>query len=236
MNTFTKTLTAAALVTVSGIAVAADEISANVSLATDYIWRGVSQTNQKPAISGGFDYSHDFSDSISWYLGTWGGNVDPQFFGGYHSPTMELDTYTGISGGKDDLTYDAGWLRYNYPGGKENGTTEWHLGGGWKWFGATYYYSKDWFGTGDDSSRIEGTFDYDLPYEISLSSSVANNYGDGTDDFFNDSYVDWKIGVSKKWKGVDWGLAYTDTNINKSNCGNSDLCDAHYVASLSKSF
>ena len=73
MNTFSKTLTAAALVTVSGIAVAADEISANVSLATDYIWRGVSQTNQKPAISGGFDYSHDFSDSISWYLGTWGG-------------------------------------------------------------------------------------------------------------------------------------------------------------------
>jgi uncharacterized protein (TIGR02001 family) len=235
MNSFTKSLTAAALVTVSGIAMAADEISANVSMATDYIWRGVSQTNQKPAISGGFDYSHDF-DPITWYIGTWGSNVDPKFFGGVHSPTMELDTYTGISGKKDDFSYNAGWLRYNYPGGSSNSTTEWHIGGGWKWFGATYYASKDWFGTSDDSERIEGTFNYDLPYDISLSTAVANNYGTGTEDFFTDSYVDWKIGVSKKVLGVDLGLAYTDTNISKGHCGGTDLCEAHYVASISKSF
>jgi uncharacterized protein (TIGR02001 family) len=238
MNTFIKTMTAAALATVSGIAAAADEntISANVSMATDYIWRGVSQTNQKPTIQGGFDFSHDLNDSLSWYIGTWGSNVDPQFFGGYHSPTMELDTYTGLSGKAGDFTYTGGWLRYNYPGGKTNSTTEWKIGGGWKWFGANYYVSKDWFGTSDDSERIEGTFAYDLPYDISFTSSVGNNYGTGTEDFFTDSYVDWKLGLSKKWLGVDWGVAYTDTDISKKHCGDTDLCDAHYVASLSKSF
>jgi uncharacterized protein (TIGR02001 family) len=235
MNTFTKTLTAAALATVSGIAAAADDISANVSLASDYVWRGVSQTNEKPAISGGFDYSHDF-EPVSWYIGTWSSNVDPTFFGGTHSPSTELDLYTGVTGELGEFSYDAGWLRYFYPGGSVNDTTEWKIGGGWKWFGATYYYSKDWFATHNDSSRIEGSFDYDLPYEIGLSASIGNNYGDGTDAIFNDSYVDWKLGVSKTWLGVDWGLAYTDTNISKGDCGDKSLCDAHYVASLSKSF
>jgi uncharacterized protein (TIGR02001 family) len=239
MNTFTKTLTAVALATVSGFVAAADdaanEISANVSLANDYIWRGVSQTNERAAISGGFDYSHDF-DPVSWYIGTWGSNVDPTFFGGTHSPSMELDLYTGFTGEAGDFSYDAGWLRYFYPGGSSNATTEWKLGGAWKWLGVTYYYSNDWFGTHNDSSRIEGSFDYELPYEIALSASVGNNYGDGTDAFFGDSYVDWKLGVSKTWLGVDWGLAYTDTDIDKDDCGGTDLCDAHYVASLSKSF
>jgi uncharacterized protein (TIGR02001 family) len=235
MNTFTKTLTAAALATVSGIA-AADDISANVSLASDYIWRGVSQTNEKAAISGGFDYSHNLNDSLSLYVGTWSSNVDPTFFGGTHSPSTELDLYTGLSGTAGDFTYDAGWLRYFYPGGSSNATTEWKLGGGWKWFGATYYYSNDWFGTHNDASRIEGTFDYDLPYDISFTSAIGNNYGDGNDVIFNGSYVDWKLGLSKAWMGVDWGLAYTDTDIEKKDCGDKSLCDAHYVASISKSF
>jgi uncharacterized protein (TIGR02001 family) len=234
MNIFSKTLTAMALATVSGIA-AADDISANVSLTSDYIWRGVSQTNEKQAIQGGFDYSHDF-EPISWYIGTWSSNVDPSFFGGKHSPSTELDLYTGFTGELGEFTYDAGWLRYFYPGGSVNDTTEWKIGGGWKWFGATYYYSNDWFGTHDDSSRIEGSFDYELPYEIGLSASIGNNYGDGTEDFFSDSYVDWTLGVSKTMLGVDWGLAYTDTDIKHSDCGSTDLCDAHYVVSMSKSF
>ena len=104
MNTFTKTLTAAALATVSGIAAAADDISANVSLASDYVWRGVSQTNEKPAISGGFDYSHDF-EPVSWYIGTWASNVDPSFFGGTHSPSTELDLYTGFTGDVGEFSF-----------------------------------------------------------------------------------------------------------------------------------
>ena len=32
-------------------------VSANVGFATDYIWRGMTQTGDEPAISGGFDYA-----------------------------------------------------------------------------------------------------------------------------------------------------------------------------------
>ena len=236
-NKFTKTLVAAVLASGAGTAVALDDISANVALGTDYIFRGVSQTDSGPAISGGFDWAYDTGwNGLSLYVGTWGSNIDPQFFGGDSKPSMELDGYLGLSGSMGEIGYDVGWLRYFYPGGGFNDTTEWHIGGSWKWFGATYYYSKDWFGTDDDSSRIEGKFDYDLPYEIAFSATVGKNFGDGTKDIVGSDYTDWSLGVSKSYLGVDWGLTYTDTNIDKTDCGDDSLCDTHYVVSMSKSF
>jgi uncharacterized protein (TIGR02001 family) len=239
MKTFTKTMAVAALVAASGSATALEDISANVTLASDYVFRGVSQTDNKPALSGGLDWGYDF-EPVRWYVGVWGSNIQADFFP--QKPVMELDGYTGLSGELGEFGYDVGWLRYFYPGGSVNDTTEWHAGGSWKWFGVTYYYSKDWFGTDDDASRIEGTFDYDLPYEITLSASVANNYGDGNDDLWNDSYVDYSIGVSKTWLGADWGLTYTDTDIGNGACKsvstshNDDICSGTFVVSLGKSF
>ncbi|UCC57085.1 MAG: hypothetical protein JSU75_04945 [Gammaproteobacteria bacterium] len=232
MKIFTRTLAAVALVTATGGAMAND-IEGNVTLASDYVYRGVSQTDNGAAIQGGFDYTHAL-EPVSWYVGAWGSNIDSDFFP--QDPVMELDIYTGLTGEVGEFGYDVGWLRYFYPSGSINNTSEWHAGGSWKWFGATVYYSKDWFGTDDSAGRLEGTFDYDLPYEIGLSASVANNYGDGVEAFFDDSYVDWTIGVSKSWMGVDWAATYTDTDISSSDCGDPDLCDSTFVVSMSKSF
>jgi len=60
------------------------EFSANVALSTDYMYRGGSQTNEQPAISGGFDYAH----SSGVYAGLWASNVD---FG--DSANIEFDFY-----------------------------------------------------------------------------------------------------------------------------------------------
>ena len=38
--------------------VAAFAVSSNVTLASEYVWRGVTQSNEDPAIQGGFDISH----------------------------------------------------------------------------------------------------------------------------------------------------------------------------------
>lgn len=233
MNKFTKTLVAGALAGTAGTAAALDDIAGNVTLATDYVFRGVSQTNNKAAIQGGLDWAYNF-EPVSWYIGAWGSNIDQDFFS--DNPVMELDVYTGLSGEIGDFGYDAGWLRYFYPGGRINDTTEWHIGGSWKWLGLTYYYSPDWFATDESASRIEGSFSWDLPYEVGFSATVANNYGDGNEAFWNDSYVDWTLGLSKTWLGVDWGFTYTDTDISSSDCGDDDLCDSTFVLSASKSF
>lgn len=239
MKIFTSTLAAAALLTAAGSATALEDISANATLATDYVFRGVSQTDNKAAIQGGLDWGYDF-EPVRFYIGAWGSNIDSDFFA--DDPVMELDVYTGLSGDLGDFSYDVGWLRYFYPTASINNTTEWHIGGGWKWFGATVYYSDDWFATDESAGRLEGTFDYELPYEIGFSAGVANNYGDGNDEIWDDSYVDWSIGVSKTWLGADWALTYTDTDIDQTDCenvsvsGDDDICDAVFTLSLGKSF
>ena len=53
--------------------------SANVGLYTDYIFRGYTQTQNEPAIQGGFDVEH----SSGLYAGTWASNVDWTTAGDY---------------------------------------------------------------------------------------------------------------------------------------------------------
>ena len=42
-------------------------VTGNISLVSDYRFRGISQTFEKPAIQGGFDYAH----ASGIYLGNW---------------------------------------------------------------------------------------------------------------------------------------------------------------------
>ena len=67
-------------------------VSANVSFATDYIWRGMTQTGEEPAISGGFDYANDGG----FYAGIWGSNVGfSEDNSGDLGAGSELDVYFG---------------------------------------------------------------------------------------------------------------------------------------------
>jgi len=130
-------------------------ISANVAITTNYMFRGVSQTNNGPAIQGGFDYEYT---PLNLYLGVWASNVDsssgsyvyenpvtgeisltPQSDdaeeitlepAGYDGASMELDIYAGWSPSWQGIDFDIGYLRYQYPktGTSENNTDEWHIG------------------------------------------------------------------------------------------------------------
>ncbi len=86
-----KTLIATAMLATTATAQA--EISGNVSMASDYIFRGVSQTDNQMAVQGGFDYEHESGA----YIGTWASNVDSNFFDNHTDPEIELDLYAGYS-------------------------------------------------------------------------------------------------------------------------------------------
>ena len=81
-------------------------VSANVSFASDYIWRGMTQSDG-PAIQGGFDYASDGG----FYAGIWGSNVN--FNDGAGS---ELDYYFGYGFDMGGVGIDIGYLAYDYPG------------------------------------------------------------------------------------------------------------------------
>jgi len=233
-----KTLIATALLaSTSPVLAEIPDVSANVTLATDYIFRGVSQTDNQFAIQGGFDWASD----MGIYVGTWASNVDSQFFGGGTDPQIELDLYGGYSKElSNGFGYDLGYLRYQYPGASSVGTNEYFLKGSYKGFSASVNYSPSLkFAFSDESAWYWAAgYDYTFPYEIDFSAHVGYSAGQAfdDDDVFGGTYTDWSLGVSKNVIGVDLGLMYTDTNISKSDCGGSNVCDAAFVATISKSF
>jgi len=105
----------------------ASPITANVTVVNDYRYRGISQSNFKPAIQGGFDYAHEsgvyignWNSSISWIndaYGLNGGNSGKGLTIGQVSAPIEMDFYAGI---KKELigagfASDLGVLQYYYP-------------------------------------------------------------------------------------------------------------------------
>ena len=106
MNLKKLALAVGALV-VSGSAAA--ELSANIGATSNYVWRGVTQTDDSAAISGGLDYAHD----SGFYLGTWVSNVD---FADASGGQVEADLYGGYANElANGLGYDVGLIYYAYP-------------------------------------------------------------------------------------------------------------------------
>jgi uncharacterized protein (TIGR02001 family) len=85
-------------------------ISANVTVTTDYIWRGMTQSDG-PALQGGFDYSHE----SGLYAGIWGSNVNFNNGNG-----QELDYLAGYKFKLGEVNADLGYIKYNYPNSNPN--------------------------------------------------------------------------------------------------------------------
>lgn len=130
----------------------------NMTLATDYRFRGISQTFKLPTVQGGIDYSH----SSGFYLGTWASNVSGNQYP--NGASLEWDFYGGYKGAiSGDLGFDVGLLYYWYPGVKFNnvapftGTTkpnnlEVYLGLTYQWLSVKYSHTlTDFFGTKNET-------------------------------------------------------------------------------------
>ena len=136
-----KAISAAAVALLSGLACssafaadtptnpedAGSPIAANVTIVNDYRYRGISQSNFKPAIQGGFDYAHDsgfyvgnWNSSISWIsdsYGTSGASVGKGQAGKSISAPIEMDFYAGFKKEfiGEGFASDFGILQYYYP-------------------------------------------------------------------------------------------------------------------------
>jgi len=80
---------------------------ASVGVASDYVWRGTTQTLGQAQVSGGTEYV----DDKYLYVGAWVSNTNQGTKG---SASSELDLYVGISGKKEDTGFDIGFISYQY--------------------------------------------------------------------------------------------------------------------------
>ena len=246
---FKKTLIASALLAGSSAAMA--EISGNVTIASDYIFRGVSQTDNGMAIQGGFDYAHE----SGIYVGTWASNVDSTFFTGPRDPQIELDLYAGFAGEMGNgIGYDVGILRYEYPGAKfapgdpidSPATTELYVKGSMAGATVSLSYADElaFVASTESAWYLAADYEMSLPQDFGLALHVGYNFGDAYDVGptapanvwgWPDSYTDWSVGITKSIYGVDLGLTYTDSDGDDPNTMFGDVADSHIVFSVSKS-
>jgi uncharacterized protein (TIGR02001 family) len=204
-------------------------LTGNIGLFSQYIFRGLTQTNEEPALQGGMDYGH----TSGFYAGLWGSNISWLRDGGSYTAggSLELDIYGGFKGsfGKSDFGYDVGLLYYWYPGDVAPGlweadTLEAYGALSWKWLSAKLSYSlkDETFGVPDS----RGTYYFDLTANVPIPNTklaVIAHYGMQTFDgqtpgaaADNDtlySYKDWKIGLNYSLpKDFTVGIFYTDTS------------------------
>ena len=151
-------------------------LTANVGVFSQYVFRGLAQTDQRPSIQGGCRFPH----SSGFYAGTWLSNVS--WFSDTNADTsnsLEWDLYTGFrKSWENGLTTDIGYLRYEYPGDYPElpaGTVEPHTDEayaaiGWKWATLKYSYAfSDLFGVEDS----DGSDYLDLTVTVPLNDRFS---------------------------------------------------------------
>ena len=172
----------------------AAEFESNVALSSDYIWRGMTQTAEEPAISGGFDIAGE----SGLYFGTWASNVE---FG--DGAALELDWYAGYASELDNgFSYDIGYLAYTYPGEDSLDFEEIYVCFGYSYFGYTFSSGQD---SAPDNSEIS----------VALGETgLGLTYGD-YDEYGEYTIISYDLPISIAGLGVS--LAWTDFSAEDSS-------------------
>ncbi len=222
-------------------------ISGSVWLTTDYVFRGISNSDEHPAIQGSLDYTFK-----GFYVGIWGSNTS------FTDAGIEIDYYSGYAGSLGKLDYDLMAIYYGYPEADSNvpepDYLEVHLGLSYKLeglpfaptLGAGYNFSPDYFGEDDVGHYFNGTLDLSLPWwgltlggevgyqDVEGDKSTGNNLGMGGNDGFD--YVHWRISLAKDipdWFTLD--LSYHDTDDDAQDFFGK-IADSRWVFTISRTF
>lgn len=217
---------------IEAAAAAGFSLSGNITFATDYLYRGLSQTTGDAAIQGGLDLSHE----SGFYLGMWGSNVD-------FADSLELDYYGGYSGEiNEDLGYDVGVLYYDYPSDPsvtEGDFLEFYGSVSWKGLTVGLNYSDDFFAETGEAYYYYGSYDFELPMGVGMSLYLAQQDFEEATFGTSDDYTHYSLSFTKEVLGVELGLSWSDTDISKAECAGAGFgrndCDSTVVFSLTKS-
>ncbi|MCK9473847.1 TorF family putative porin [Sulfurimonas sp.] len=193
-------------------------ISANMSITSNYVWRGMTQSHNSAAVQGGVDL--DYKDL---YAGVWGSNVD--FSDDKNS--LEADIYAGYASELEGVGFDIGVIQYIYPNmSDEYNFAEAYFGLSKEWekFGLSAKYS---LGIETDDLDPEDYWEVGasvkLPYDIGLAAS----YGD-----YDNIGTNYLVRLNKSFEKFDLSVAYIDFNHDTDSSSDEE----NVVATISFSF
>ena len=206
-------LMASALTATSAHAV--EGLSANAAASSNYLWRGVTQTTNAAAVSGGIDYENASGFSV----GTWASNADWA-----ENMTYELDVYAAYANELDNgIGYSVGYIYYAYDSDAEADFSEVNFSLSYNAYSITYNILVDSDGGGDfaDDTYLSA----DAAFEVSEGLELALHIGRYDFDAGGD-YVDYGVSLSKN----GFTFAVSDTDIDGADG------DLNFVVSYSIDF
>jgi uncharacterized protein (TIGR02001 family) len=220
------------------------ELTGAITLAGEYVYRGISQSNGRPAYQGNLDYSHPFATGFSVVAGGFASNVD---FSDSGEAAAELSLYSGVKWQGGALSWKTVGYYDLYPGADP----------------ALHY---DYYGLdttiGREFGKVTVTFETDVTPNLFGNSGLGTYFGlDGViplvdfprqpnlvlhvghqsiaknDAYGTPDYVDWAFEVNADLGRAHIALRYSDTDIRQSACfGGQKVCSARTILSAAWNF
>lgn len=219
-------------------------LNGNATLVSDYRFRGISQTNRKPAIQGGMTLSH-----ASGFYGTiWGSSIDDYVAAG---SDQEIDFVGGFKKTFGSTTVDVGATYYYYPGAEafipdydsdfiEPFVAVTHS------FGAVSAKLLAAYAPESNALSIGNGKEDNLYLAADLSGTIPNtpiavtaHVGRSIGPSFltiGKSYTDWSLGAGYTWKNLTLGVAYVDTNKSLPSYTGRNISGSGVVGSIGVAF
>lgn len=235
-STLNGLMTMKQLLAVSGLMIAmpamAVDITANAGLNSEYIFRGIPQSDGKAAAFGGFDL-----EQSGFYLGTWASTVDSgTVTGAADDPVvsdpvggdgLEIDWYGGYGGEVGDFSYGIGATWYTYTDKFDDDYRELNLNGGWKWFSVDIAIGEyDNF----DGDTLDYEF-YSLTAELNGLYAIVGIFENDFDgNYYEAGYGNTLTVGDVELFDYQFSVIYSDDKL----LGGSD--DINIVASITKQF
>ncbi len=243
-----------------GDTVLGGKFSTWIELASDYVFRGESETNDGkiPSIKGSLTWTHDSGVYVGLYMAN---NLFPGTDSAGNNPDINAiyGPYVGFATknvADTGINYNGFLFQYIYPGSSDSNYLEMfnYIDKQYGALNMKLEYSPtltDWFGVkGLQSHNIAIHPSVSLPHGFTLSGGVGyqffNNHGPNLDGNGNGkeelNWWHWNAGVSRNVFGYNVDVRYHDTDIDKGHHdfygfkSNHQIVNSRYVFSVSKSF
>ena len=226
----------------AGVAQAAVTSTGSVALTSDYLFRGISQSDEGMAIQGSLTLNHD----SGVYFTAWASSIAAQATTEPEQAGVEVDTLLGYAFKSGEVTYDVGVMRYNYPGAdnKTNATrysyNEVYASAAVAGAKVGVAVSDDYFGETGKFLYVYADYGVALNDKVNLVTHVGWNKfdNDGNANFLggtSDAYFDYKVGLNTTVAGLTLEAAYIGADsIAEATYGSP--AEGRAVFTASKSF
>jgi uncharacterized protein (TIGR02001 family) len=207
------------------------DIGFGVALTSDYVSRGITNSDSSPALQGYIEPSYGL-----FYLNVWASNVD--YGEGFEG--AEIDVAVGARPEIGSLSLDMGYVHYFYapedtsPDYGEIFAKADYSVNDTLTLGARVFFAPDVNESGKTATFIAGGARVALPHDFSVYAGVGYQFFEDPDAF---EQLAWTAGLSYSYKSLTLDVRYWDTDLSDDECavrsGFGDGCDARVVGTVS---